>query len=146
MFILYVSVGGMVAVTWTDVFQGTLMLLVVVGTALALVWQAGSPMKHLIDATRTAPELGSLGNQPVSGYLGYFVIWATAISIIPHIIMRVFTAKDAVRARLSLNLAMIFNSVMILSAVLAIVPVGKTLFPALADADLASYSLARSAA
>ncbi len=71
----------------------------------------------------------------LSGYLGYFVIWATAISIIPHIIMRVFTAKDADRARLSLNLAMVFNSVMILAAVLAIVPVGKTLFPALADAD-----------
>ncbi len=43
-FILYVSVGGMVAVTWTDVFQGTLMLFVVVGTAFALVWRAGSPM------------------------------------------------------------------------------------------------------
>lgn len=134
-FILYVSVGGMVAVTWTDVFQGTLMLFVVVGTAFALVWRAGSPMDLLVDATRAAPELGSLGNQPVSGYLGYFVIWATAISIIPHIIMRVFTAKDADRARLSLNLAMVFNSVMILAAVLAIVPVGKTLFPALADAD-----------
>ncbi len=134
-FILYVSVGGMVAVTWTDVFQGTLMLFVVVGTAVALVWRAGSPMDLLVDATRAAPELGSLGNQPVTGYLGYFVIWATAISIIPHIIMRVFTAKDAGRARLSLNLAMVFNSVMILAAVLAIVPVGKTLFPALADAD-----------
>lgn len=134
-FILYVSVGGMVAVTWTDVFQGTLMLFVVVGAALALVWRAGSPMDLLVDATRAAPELGSLGNQPISGYLGYFVIWATAISIIPHIIMRVFTAKDAARARLSLNLAMVFNSVMILAAVLAIVPVGKTLFPALADAD-----------
>ena len=27
--------------------------------------------------------------------MGYFVIWATAIPVIPHIVMRVFTAKDA---------------------------------------------------
>ncbi len=44
-FILYVSVGGMVAVTWTDIFQGTLMLFVVLGTAVALVWRAGSPIE-----------------------------------------------------------------------------------------------------
>jgi len=134
-FILYVSVGGMVAVTWTDIFQGTLMLFVVLGTAFALIWRAGSPIDLMAEATRAAPELGSLGNQPVAGYLGYFVIWATAISIIPHIVMRVFTAKDAARARLSLNLAMVVYSVMILAAALAIVPVGKVQFPALADAD-----------
>jgi Na+/proline symporter len=134
-FILYVSVGGMVAVTWTDIFQGTLMLFVVLGTAVALVWRAGSPLDLMAEATRAAPELGSLGGQPVVGYLGYFVIWATAISIIPHIVMRVFTAKDADRARLSLNLAMVVYSVMILAAALAIVPVGKVQFPALADAD-----------
>ena len=134
-FILYVSVGGMVAVTWTDIFQGTLMLFVVLGTAVALVWRAGSPIELMAEATRAAPDLGSLGGQPVAGYLGYFVIWATAISIIPHIVMRVFTAKDADRARLSLNLAMVVYSVMILAAALAIVPVGKVQFPALADAD-----------
>ena len=33
-FILYVSIGGMVAVTWTDVAQGILMLSVVIGIAL----------------------------------------------------------------------------------------------------------------
>ena len=31
-FILYVSIGGMIAITWTDVIQGVLMLAVVVGT------------------------------------------------------------------------------------------------------------------
>ena len=86
-------------------------------------------------ATRVAPELGRVTNQPVSSYLGYFVIWATAIPVIPHIVMRVFTAKNARGAQLSLNLAMIAYSVMILAACLAIVPVGKLNFPGLADAD-----------
>ncbi len=86
-------------------------------------------------ATAAAPELGQVVHQPVASYLGYFVIWATAIPVIPHIVMRVSTAKDARGARLSLNLAMLAYSVMILVAVLAIVPVGKLQFPGLEDAD-----------
>ncbi|TDI45465.1 MAG: sodium:solute symporter family protein [Acidobacteria bacterium] len=134
-FILYVSIGGMIAITWTDVIQGLLMLAVVVGTALVMVWRAGSPFELMDQATRVAPELGRVTNQPVSSYLGYFVIWATAIPVIPHIVMRVFSAKDARGAQLSLNLAMIAYSMMILAACLAIVPVGKLNFPGLADAD-----------
>ena len=134
-FVTYVSFGGMLAITWTDVVQGLLMLVVVVGTALALMWRLGSPLELMQQATAAAPELGQVTAQPVASYLGYFVIWATAIPVIPHIVMRVFTAKDAEGARLSLNLAMLAYSVMILTAVLAIVPVGKVEFPGLVDAD-----------
>jgi sodium/pantothenate symporter len=49
--------------------------------------------------------------------------------------MRVFTAKDAASARLSLNVAMLAYSVLILAACLAIVPVGRLNFPDLADPD-----------
>lgn len=134
-FILYVSFGGMLAITWTDVIQGALMLAVVLGTGAMLVWRAGSPVALMAAASVEAPELGNVANQPLSAYLGYFVIWATAIPVIPHIVMRVFTARDARGARLSLNIAMIAYSVMILTAVLAIVPVGKIQFPGLQDAD-----------
>ncbi len=134
-FVIYVSFGGMIAITWTDVIQGVLMLVVVVGTAFFMMWRLGSPMELMRQATAVAPELGQVADQPVASYLGYFVIWATAIPVIPHIVMRVFTAKDADGARLSLNLAMLAYSVMILTAVLAIVPVGKLQFPGLEDAD-----------
>jgi SSS family transporter len=134
-FVIYVSFGGMIAITWTDVVQGILMLVVVVGTSLFMMWRLGSPADLMQQATAVAPELGQLGDQSVASYLGYFVIWATAIPVIPHIVMRVFTAKDAEGARLSLNLAMLAYSVMILAAVLTIVPVGKLQFPGLEDAD-----------
>jgi SSS family transporter len=134
-FIIYVSFGGMVAITWTDVIQGMLMLVVVVGTALVFIWRVGSPLEIIKQATDVAPELGQVTNQPVSSYLGYFVIWVTAIPVIPHIVMRVFTAKDARSARLSLNFAMLAYSTLILAAVLVVVPVGRTEFPGLADAD-----------
>ncbi|MBC6951582.1 sodium:solute symporter family protein, partial [candidate division KSB1 bacterium] len=134
-FILYVSIGGMLAVTWTDVVQGVLMLAVVLVTAAMMINRAGSPAEIMEQATLAAPMLGEVAHQPVASYLGSFVIWAAAIPVIPHIVMRVFTAKDAAGARLSLNLAMVAYSVMILAAVLAIVPVGKMHFPDLQDAD-----------
>ncbi len=134
-FVFYVAFGGMIAITWTDVMQGALMLFVVLGTAFVMVVRAGSPLNLVQQATAVAPALGEVANQPFTSYLGSFVLWAAAIPIIPHIVMRVFTAKDAQGARLSLNIAMIIYSVMILAGVLAIVPVGKVHFPNLADAD-----------
>ncbi|MDX1642788.1 MAG: sodium:solute symporter family protein [Thermoanaerobaculia bacterium] len=135
-FVLYVSFGGMLAITWTDVVQGVLILMVVLGTAAVLLWQIGSPFELVRQATRAAPALGRVSGEGAASYIGYFVIWATAIPVIPHIVMRVFTARDPESARLSLNLAMLAYSVMILAAVLAIVPAGKLDFPELADADL----------
>ena len=134
-FITYVSIGGMIAITWTDVVQGVLMLIVVIGTALAVIWRAGSPFELMRRATEAAPELGRLADQEIGSSVGYFIIWATAIPVIPHIVMRVFTAKDGRSAQFSLNLAMLAYSAMILAAVLAIVPLGKLAFPDLADAD-----------
>ena len=134
-FVLYVSLGGMLAITWTDVIQGTLMVVVVVGTGLFLLLRMGSPIAVLSEATAAAPALGAVNDHPIASDLGSFLIWATAIPVIPHIVMRVYSARDAHGARLSLNLAMIFYSLVVLTAVLVIVPVGKTLFPDLADSD-----------
>lgn len=134
-FILYVSIGGMLAITWTDVMQGVLMLGVVVGTALLVMFREGSPLAIMQMTATRAPELGQVAHQPLASYLGSFVIWAAAIPVIPHIVMRVFTAKDAHGARLSLNVAMILYSLMILAAVFTIVPMGKIHYPDLKDAD-----------
>lgn len=134
-FILYVSIGGMLAITWTDVMQGALMLVVVIGTALIIIFREGSPAAIMEMAAIQAPALGQVVHQPLASYLGSFVIWAAAIPVIPHIVMRVFTAKDAHGARLSLNVAMILYSLMILAAVFTIVPLGKIHYPDLKDAD-----------
>jgi Na+/proline symporter len=135
-FVLYVSIGGMLAVTWTDIIQGALMLLVVAGAAATLIWQFGTPGAILSSAVAQAPEIATLREQPLGSYLGSFVIWATAIPIIPHIVMRVFTAKDARSARVSLNVSMLLYAALILAAVFAVAPVGKMQFPNLADPDL----------
>lgn len=139
-FVLYVSIGGMLAITWTDVVQGALMVAVVVGTACLLMMRNGSPVEILSAAMQASPELVEVAKDPTgkdswATGLGAFVIWAAAIPIIPHIVMRVYTARDEHSARLSLNLAMIIYAVLILSAVMIIVPVGKVLYPTLEDKD-----------
>jgi len=134
-FVLYVSIGGMLAITWTDVIQGTLMVLVVLGTAALLMSRNGSPGDIFDSAMQAAPALGQAKTSSLATDLGAFVIWAAAIPVIPHIVMRVFTAKDARGARMSLNVAMVVYTLVILAAVLIIVPVGKSLFPTLGDND-----------
>ena len=134
-FVLYVSIGGMLAITWTDVIQGTLMVIVVLGTAALLMSRNGSPGEIFDGAMQAAPALGQAKTSSLATDLGAFVIWAAAIPVIPHIVMRVFTAKDAHGARMSLNLAMVVYTLVILAAVLIIVPVGKSMFPTLGDND-----------
>jgi len=135
-FIVYVSFGGMVAVTWTDMFQGGLMVIVVVGTGFYLLTTHEYLNNPLITATTQAPELGLMKETPLSSMIGSFVIWAAAISVVPHIVMRVYSAKNSQAAKLSLNIAVIIYSILILSSLLIIVPVGKILFPVLDDADM----------
>ena len=133
-FVLYVSFGGMVAVTITDVLQGALLFVLMGATAAALAISAGSPLAPLSEATAATPAFGQL---PVggTGHIGFFVIWATAIPVIPHIVMRVATARNPRSARLSLNLATIGYGVMILTVILLIAPVGVLEFPGLTDPD-----------
>lgn len=134
-FIVYVSIGGMVAVTWTDVVQGALMLLVVCGIALAIAVREGSPLDMIGQARSAGTDLGAALEQPLASYIGSFVVWAAAIPVIPHIVMRVFSARDARSARISLNLAMIAFSGMVLLAVLVIVPYGAATFADISDPD-----------
>ena len=133
-FVLYVSFGGMVAVTVTDVMQGALMFFVMGIAAVLLIWAAGSPLGALEQATAAAPAFGRLPEQG-GGYLSYFVIWAAAIPVIPHIVMRVATAKNVHSARVALNLATVGYGVMILAAIFVIAPVGVLEFPGLTDPD-----------
>ena len=135
-FIIYVSFGGMLAVTWTDMFQGALMIVIIIGTAFYLTINNDLNNLPLIEATNQSPALGSLEKQSLTSYIGSFVIWAAAISVVPHIVMRVYSSKDSYSAKLSLNVAILLYSVMILSSLFVIVPMGKILFPDLQDADM----------
>ncbi|HZG69972.1 MAG TPA: sodium:solute symporter family protein, partial [Chondromyces sp.] len=123
-FILYVSLGGMLAVTWTNVLQGALMTIlisaIVIGALMHLPIGLGDFIRQ---ATIENPTLGKAGATiPIAGYIGAFVTWAAAVCVTPHLVMRIFTAKDEKSARLSLNISMLIYGILMLCSALIIVP------------------------
>jgi len=134
-FILYVSIGGMWAVTVTDVLQGIIMVGMMLLVAAISLARFGGLGGLLTQATAAAPNIGKLVNMPMSSYVGAFVVWAAAIPVIPHIVMRIYTSKDVKSARLSLNYAMLIYAFMIFFGVVGISAGGHLLAPGLKDAD-----------
>ncbi|QHA93627.1 sodium:solute symporter family protein [Bacillus sp. N1-1] len=128
-FIFYVSLGGMLAVTWTNILQGALMIFligsIVVGGILNLPigWA-----DFFLATTEVNPGIGVAGaTLPITAYIGAFLTWATAICVTPHLVMRIFTASDARSAKLSLNISMLVYGLLMLGAVFIIVPFIPTL-------------------
>ncbi|MCM3584996.1 sodium:solute symporter family protein [Mesobacillus maritimus] len=128
-FFLYVSMGGMLAVTWTNILQGLLLslltiLLVVAGIInLPIGWG-----EFLKSATEQNAALGIAGGTvPIAGYIGAFLTWATAVCVTPHLIMRVFTASTIKSAKLSLNISMLIFGLLMASTIFVIVPYVPTL-------------------
>lgn len=134
-FTIYVSVGGMWAVTMTDVLQGILMVSMVLIVSIAVFFGMGGLTQTLLKGTEATPTFGMIKEMPIISYLGAFFVWFIAGCTVPHLVMRVFTARDAHSAKLSLNYSMLIYAVMIFFGVIAVGAAGLILFPGLTDAD-----------
>lgn len=134
-FILYTAFGGMRAVTVTDVLQGLLMLGSVLLVATLVVLDFGGLGSLITRATAAEPKLGSLVALPMSSYVGAFVLWAAGVSVLPHLVVRIYTARNVRIAQVSFNLAMVMYALMVFLAVLTISSAGHLLFPGTKDAD-----------
>lgn len=134
-FTLYVSIGGMWAITLTDVMQGILMFAVVVLLSIVIFANFGSPSALISQATTIAPHFGEIKEMSFISYAGAFVVWLIAACTVPHLVMRVFTSRDAYSAKLSLNYAMIIYAILTFVGVLAVASAGQVVFPGLKDAD-----------
>lgn len=134
-FTLYVSIGGMWAITLTDIIQGILMFTVVMLLSFVVFLNFGSIPDLLTQATTAAPHYGEIKDMSFISYAGAFVVWLIAGCTVPHLVMRVFTSRDGHSAKLSLNYSMIIYAFLIFVGVLAIASAGHVLFPGLKDAD-----------
>mgnify|MGYP000992531402 CR=1 FL=1 len=134
-FILYVSIGGMWAVTLTDIIQGILMVSMVLILAIVLFFNFGGVTSVLTQAVDISPNFGAIAALSPASYLGAFVVWFVAACCTPHLVMRVFTAKNARAARYSLNWAVVIYAFMIVFGVLAIASAGHIVLPDLQDPD-----------
>lgn len=136
-FVLYVSIGGFLSVTWNDILQGILMFSMVAGFGVATYAAMNDGYTTTFrDALVEYPVLGVADiGLPVWSYVGAFLTWATAISVLPHVIMRVYSSRDVRSARLSLNWAMLIYGSMMLVGFLILMPAAATLLTDLDTTD-----------
>lgn len=143
-FILYVSIGGMWAVTMTDAFQAVLMLITMAFLSITAIVHNGGPATLLQDAISVSPmyAVNSRGAVPL---IGCAVLWTFAICCEPHVVMRMLSSRTNRVARMTMGYAAILFALFALgffgvsaAAVKMFPPDGAT---ALADSDMAFLSV-----
>ncbi|GEL78176.1 sodium:solute symporter family protein [Tenuibacillus multivorans] len=99
-FTLYAALGGMWAITYTDLIQGTLMLVGIVVLAMFILVDHSGLSALISDALAVDPQFGDI-TQPWMSYFGLFIafLWFGIIS--PSVVMRNFASRDAKTARRS---------------------------------------------
>lgn len=95
-YVSYTAYGGMLSVTLTSLFQGLVMIFVLVlGSILSIKYFGG--FGELYDSAITLRPTWSLSSNPKFpwvSFFGAFLTWVFAQSCLPHTIMRVFTSKN----------------------------------------------------
>ncbi|RYG71434.1 Na+:solute symporter [Lentibacillus lipolyticus] len=99
-FTLYAALGGMWAITYTDLIQGAVMLIGIVVLALFILVDHNGFVALINDALAVDPAFGDV-TQPWMSYFGLFIafLWFGIIS--PSVVMRNFASRDARTARRS---------------------------------------------
>ncbi|MBW2065459.1 MAG: sodium:solute symporter family protein [Deltaproteobacteria bacterium] len=105
---LYVFRGGLKAVAWTDVFQGILMVTLMIA-ALIMVAQHYGGFGAANEAVRAIrPELmsrpGGQGRYSPEIWISYLMLWFFCDPMFPQLFQRFFSAKDAGAIRRSMLL------------------------------------------
>lgn len=123
-FVLYTSMGGMLAVTWTNVLQGAMVVLITIVLMVCAIALMPAGWGDFISATTAEnPTFGTAGDGTARlTYVGAFVTWAAAICVTPHIIMRAFTAKSVRSGIISMNASMMIFGLMLLVLGLLVAP------------------------
>jgi sodium/pantothenate symporter len=135
-YVLYVVVGGMLSVTWTDFFQGVLLFCVMIALSFTAIAHFGGLGTILERATQASPTYLAI-NPKVSPltYAGMSLGVMTFILASPHIVMRLFTAKNVRAGRSALALTSALTLIFHLVGYIGVAAAALIMFPTIANAD-----------
>jgi SSS family transporter len=136
--LVYASLGGMWAVTITDIIQGVVMVIGVVLLGLAVLFgvgEFGGFGAFVETAVAARPVIGQLGFAPLS-IIGLAFIWGLWGLVAPMTVMRVLTMANGKSARRSLILGSFLAAGTVVVAAL-IAMSAATINPQLENADMA---------
>lgn len=95
---LYTLRGGMRAVAWTDVFQGSVMFILLLVSLILVATHNGGFVAANQKVMATYPELfsrpGGLGKYTLGIWFSYILLWFLADPMFPQIFQRFFSAKS----------------------------------------------------
>ncbi|MDI7744253.1 sodium:solute symporter family protein [Lysinibacillus fusiformis] len=103
-YIFYTAYGGMKAVTLTDFIQGLLMIAVVIVVGAIAITKGGGVGDLYSVAQEIKPEWTKTDGFPYIAYIGGFLVWMTVNAVLPHTVMRIFSAKTEKAGRVSLTI------------------------------------------
>ncbi|WP_254525710.1 sodium:solute symporter family protein [Natrinema caseinilyticum] len=138
-FALYVSLGGMWAVTWTDFFQGIIMFLLTL-VPVPIVWAQLGVTGTLNQAMAADPGFGST-KAPGLMHLGLGLVWILAFLALPQMGQRVLASdsdRTARRSFMYMNVLYIFSFTL---SIFWVAGAAKVLEPNLANADYFYYAV-----
>lgn len=134
-YIIYVVIGGMMAVTAANFIQGILMMVFMWVPAIGALVYFGGFSKMFTLAKVANPYIGgtSLGTLSLAGMV---VTWTFFSLGVPVVIARVFASRDERTAELSLAGGPLCNSIMYIGGIF--IPIAAlAMFPNLANPDTA---------
>jgi sodium/proline symporter len=134
--ITYTFLGGFMAVCWTDLFQGMLMIFAIVAVPAAACFTADRTAT-VTDITAATPEWGQLVPEGTGG--GILAVlslaaWGLGYFGQPHILARFMSAASLHKLRESVVIATIWVAISLAGAVIIGI-IGRTMFGDLADGD-----------
>jgi sodium/proline symporter len=93
--ISYALLGGFLAVSWADLFQGLLMLIVLLFTPIFVIYQSDFSIVNFVEkiAATSPNHLNPFFNMNFVGILGFFA-WGLGYFGQPHIISKYMAIKD----------------------------------------------------
>lgn len=135
-FVTYVTLGGMFAVTWTEFVQGVIMLFTMAGLILTIIIRENGIANLFQSATQADPNFAFISpKMPYLSSIGLFFSILLFMGSTPHVVQRQLTARDPHSGRMSFVVAIFFAAVFTFFAYMMIIPAGKIYFPKLKDPD-----------
>lgn len=135
---IYVLLGGMQSIVWTDVFQGILILGLTIGGYIVIV-RAGGGLRNIHQQllNRSPAHLSRPGagtGLGVGVWFGYFMLWFFADPMFPHLFQRFMAGKNQkALMRTAVIYPLITTALFFLTV--SVGALGKALLPGLPDSQ-----------
>ena len=134
--ILYVTVGGMYAVTWTEFIQGIILVASMVGLGFGIFVGMNGPEALFAAAINAAPNYGVVNPKfPMISIIGLFLSIFFFMGASPHVVQRQLTAKTPHAGRMSFVVAIAAYATIVPIGYISIISAGRVLFPNLKEPD-----------